>query len=78
LIRGVKFLDDIEEIEWYSDEGKTLVIDVGKGFRDISGIPIAELVYSNRTRSLNLGCTTHSEKIAARNWKILYILYIGH
>jgi hypothetical protein len=45
LIRGVKFLDDIEEVEWYRDEGKTLVIGVGKRFRNISSIPITELVY---------------------------------
>ena len=46
IIKGVKFLDDTEEVEWYRDKGKTLVIGVGKGFRNISSIPIAELVYA--------------------------------
>jgi hypothetical protein len=46
LIRGVKFLDNIEEVEWYRDKGKILVIGVGKGFRNISSIPITELVYA--------------------------------
>ena len=52
LIRGVKFLDNIEEVnwyrdkgKWYRDKGKILIIGVGKGFRNISSIPIAELVY---------------------------------
>ena len=53
LIRGVKFLDNIEEVnwyrdkgKWYRDKGKILIIGVGKGFRNISSIPIAELVYA--------------------------------
>jgi hypothetical protein len=31
LIRGVKFVDDIEEVECYRDKGKILVIGIGKG-----------------------------------------------
>ena len=26
IIKGVKFLDDIEEVEWYRVEGKSLII----------------------------------------------------
>ena len=39
IIKGVKFLDAIEEVEWYRIEGKSLIIGWKRVPKYISNIP---------------------------------------
>ena len=79
IIRGVKFLDETEEVEWYRVEGKSLII----GWK---GVP-NYLQHTNRRAAIRGSLATGLEKYTFglyairrknRKWKVLYLLYLSH
>ena len=68
LIEGVKFLDDVQEVEWYRVEGKSLII----GWK---GIPKLFTRFNRRaatraTISTGRGVRVWAVRHNQKNWKV--------
>ena len=79
IIKGVKFLDDTEEVEWYRVEGKSLII----GWK---GVP-KYLPHTNRRAAIRGSLATgrknytfgqYAIRRKNRKRKVLYLLYLSH
>ena len=76
MIEGVKFLDEISEVEWYKVEGKNLIIG-WKGIPKFFSTSQPQSSNAGKScyqpRNSRLGSASYSEKLAGGKRKVLYL-----